>query len=354
MTEQPRVAFCIPTLNAAADLAGCLESIRRQSYPQDRMDLSIADGGSTDRTVAVAGQYGARVHQNPRRLCEPGVAVAIREGRGDVVIPMAADNRLPDPQWLSRMVAPFVETPDVAVTFTHITAAPNDWALNRYFALSGGGPFYAFVYGDACNPRRMADRFPVSTDTPAYQVFAFHDREYPAICLAQGVCIHRPRAEAALRRADPAAGSFDALVETHMVQQRDDMTPLHRVAECGGRFAYVKEAGIVHHHVRDLREFFRKYRHRIENNLLRGQGYATRRSRLSPTHRLRELAWPIYSVSLIGPSVAAWRGARRDHDAAWWLHPVMCAALTGLMGFVVCAAALDRAAGRSLAQGQPA
>ncbi|MBI4227041.1 MAG: glycosyltransferase [Candidatus Omnitrophica bacterium] len=342
MSDQPRVAFCIPTLNAADELAGCLESIRRQAYPQDRIDISIADGGSTDNTAAIAARYGARVHPNPRRLCEPGVAVAIRQAQGDVVIPMAADNRLPDPHWLSRMTAPFVERLDVTVTFTHITVVPDDWALNRYFALTGGGPFYAFVYGDACNPRHMADRFPVEADTPSYQVFAFPARDYPAICLAQGVCIHRQRAEAALGAADPDVRAFDVLVETHMVQQRDDMTPLRRIAERGGRFAYVKDAGIAHRHVRSVREFFRKYRHRIENNLLRGQGYAARRSRLSPAHRLRELAWPLYSVTLVGPALAAWRGVRRDRDAAWWLHPVICATLTGLIGVVALQALAQR------------
>lgn len=341
--ELPRVAFCIPTLNAAADLAGCLESIRAQDYPQDRIDISIADGGSTDRTLELARRYGARVHPNERRLCEPGVAVAIRQGQGDVVIPMAADNRLPDRRWLSRMVAPFTDTPDVAVTFTHITVAPDDWALNRYFALSGGGPFYAFVYGDACNPRRMAERFPVAAETPEYQVFGFSGQDYPAICLAQGVCIHRPRAEAALRRGGAEIAAFDALVETHMVQQRDDMTPLLRIAESGGRFAYVKQAGIVHHHVRDIPEFLRKYRHRIENNVVRGQAYWTRRRRLSTRHRLRELAWPLYSVTLVGPALAAWRGARRDRDTAWWLHPIICATLTGLIGTVMIQAAWRRA-----------
>lgn len=43
----PTVSVVIPTLNAAGVLGPCLESIAAQDYPRDRLELIIADGGST-------------------------------------------------------------------------------------------------------------------------------------------------------------------------------------------------------------------------------------------------------------------------------------------------------------------
>ena len=51
---QPKITFSIPTYNTASDLPDCLNSIRSQDYPQDKIEIIIADGGSEDDTVEIA------------------------------------------------------------------------------------------------------------------------------------------------------------------------------------------------------------------------------------------------------------------------------------------------------------
>ena len=50
---QPFIAVVIPTLNEAGYLAQCIESLMRDPYPRDRLEVLIVDGGSTDRTLAI-------------------------------------------------------------------------------------------------------------------------------------------------------------------------------------------------------------------------------------------------------------------------------------------------------------
>ena len=57
---KPGFSFVIPTYNSGEKIRRCLESIRTQDYPQDNVQLLIADGGSTDDTIDIAREYGAR------------------------------------------------------------------------------------------------------------------------------------------------------------------------------------------------------------------------------------------------------------------------------------------------------
>ena len=75
--RSPRVSFVIPTLNSEHYLAGCLDAVRAQDYPEDLVEIVIADGGSTDRTREIAEGYGARVVDNPGRTGEAGKAAGI-------------------------------------------------------------------------------------------------------------------------------------------------------------------------------------------------------------------------------------------------------------------------------------
>jgi abequosyltransferase len=56
-TPTPRLTFCIPTLNFAAFLPATLESIIAQA--DERVDIVIVDGGSTDDTAEVVRQIAS-------------------------------------------------------------------------------------------------------------------------------------------------------------------------------------------------------------------------------------------------------------------------------------------------------
>jgi len=56
-----KVTILTPTLNAARHFAACLGSVREQTYPRDRIQHLVLDGGSTDATVEMASAAGADV-----------------------------------------------------------------------------------------------------------------------------------------------------------------------------------------------------------------------------------------------------------------------------------------------------
>ncbi len=82
----------IPTLNEASQIEDCLATLRTLD---PTVELIVADGGSSDATVALAQQAGATVISAPRGRgpqCNAGAALA----QGDLLIFLHADTRLPD------------------------------------------------------------------------------------------------------------------------------------------------------------------------------------------------------------------------------------------------------------------
>jgi len=98
----------IPTLDAARELAGCLDALAGARAVRE---IIVADGGSRDATVAVAAEAGARVVRAPRgrgTQLAAGAAVA----RGEWLLFLHADCRL-EPGWQDGVRA-FLAVEDAA------------------------------------------------------------------------------------------------------------------------------------------------------------------------------------------------------------------------------------------------
>ena len=86
------VSVIIPTFNSEKQLPICLESIKNQTY--QNIELIIADGFSTDKTVEIAVQYKAKVLQKSCPFTERrnyGATIA----QGDIYYHMDSDMILP-------------------------------------------------------------------------------------------------------------------------------------------------------------------------------------------------------------------------------------------------------------------
>lgn len=86
-TRQP-LSIAIITLDAAAQLAACLDSVRFAD------DIVVVDSGSSDGTQALAASYGARVIQQDWLGFGPQKQFAVEAARHDWVLCLDADERL--------------------------------------------------------------------------------------------------------------------------------------------------------------------------------------------------------------------------------------------------------------------
>jgi glycosyltransferase involved in cell wall biosynthesis len=59
--DLPSVSVIIPTYNSARTLRSCLKSIENQSYPESKIEVIVVDKFSTDDTLEIIREFGAKL-----------------------------------------------------------------------------------------------------------------------------------------------------------------------------------------------------------------------------------------------------------------------------------------------------
>lgn len=316
-TKFPRVSFIIPTLNAERFLPRCLAAIRSQDYPRDRIEIIIADGGSTDNTKNIAKQYNAKIIDNPEVLHEPGKSRAAQVATGDILFFTDSDNILSHNYWIRDMVRPYGENPAMHIVgFLPPTVPPKHWnSFDRYMGYISTDPFTWFIYRWAATPKTFGHLYTQVKKTRDYIIYKFNVRNHPLIGLSQGFGTIK---------------SFKRNAESN----NDDILSGIRLIENGGLVAYVPSAGIYHYHVSNLQEFIRKYTWRIRNNYrqqVKGMGLRHRKKYLNWIRRARVLLFPAYSLSLIFPIIDSFVLFRIYKDVVVFWHPLACLIISYLI-----------------------
>jgi rhamnosyltransferase len=100
------ISILIPVRNGGAELARCLDAIRRQQVGE-KFEVLVVDSGSTDDTVAVAEAGGARVHSIPAAEFHHGATrnLAVSLARGEVIVWTTHDAYPVDERWLELLTA---------------------------------------------------------------------------------------------------------------------------------------------------------------------------------------------------------------------------------------------------------
>lgn len=95
----PLVSIVIPMFNESRAIERCLNSVFSQDYPQEKIEILVADGGSTDGArekveSLVRMHPNLRIVENPKRRTPAGLNAGIRSANGDIVIILGAHTRI--------------------------------------------------------------------------------------------------------------------------------------------------------------------------------------------------------------------------------------------------------------------
>lgn len=101
---QPMVTVVTPAFNAEACIGRCVASVAAQEY-SGAIEHLVIDGGSRDRTAAVATAAGARVLSEPDAGIYDAMAKGARLARGEYVHILNADDAYADESVLERIIA---------------------------------------------------------------------------------------------------------------------------------------------------------------------------------------------------------------------------------------------------------
>ncbi|MFA6514103.1 MAG: glycosyltransferase [Patescibacteria group bacterium] len=131
------LSIVIPALNEEKYLPRLLDSIKKQEFSD--YEIIISDGGSVDRTIMIAEEFGARVTINPK-IKHPsaqrnhGAEIA----KGEVLLFLDADSVLPI-NFLKNSYQEFINNNLIAAGFFFVFN-PNKLSYN----------LYSFIYNLVC------------------------------------------------------------------------------------------------------------------------------------------------------------------------------------------------------------
>ncbi|TRZ43080.1 glycosyltransferase [bacterium] len=310
--ELPSISVVVPTLNSGSVLEKCLRSISIQDYPKDKIEVIIADGGSTDQTLTISKKYHAKIVNNSLKTGEAGKAIGVKTAKNDLIALVDSDNILPNDHWFRDLVFPFEDKEIIVSEPIKYTYRKNDPYLTRYFALLGMNDPICLFIGNY-------DRFSYITNKWTGLRFPEENREkYLKVTLN-----HEPiptiGANGTLFRREVLQ---DAIEDSNYLFDIDILIKLIR-AKGSVKIAKVK-TGIIHTFVEaDAGKFFRKQLRRMndmsfhkskKNREISWEGSFLPKIFLFITECL--FIFPILIQMLVG--------FLRKPDIAWLFHPIAC------------------------------
>lgn len=321
----PTVSIIIPTLNSERTLRDCLESIAAQDYPRDKLEIIIADGGSTDSTLSIISNFSSPAQEaktlniivvpNNLKTGEAGKAAGLKHARNEILAFIDSDNILPDKNWLKRMVEPFNDPEIVASEPIEYTYRKNDGYITRYCALIGMNDPLCLFLG-------IYDRYSTLTgkwtgiehkeeDKGSYIKIEFNKAELPTIG-ANGFLIRM----SALEKCNIGDYLFDIDIIYEL------LTIGNGVATISNRFAKVK-TGIIHIFSGDIKTFARKQRRRISDYLYYNK-LGVRKYPWKSVSKIKFIKF-IFSCFMFIPLLKqSLKGYLKKADYAWFFHPIAC------------------------------
>lgn len=315
----PSVSVIIPTLNSEKTLPLCLESIRKQDYPKDKIEIIIADGGSIDKTLEIAKKYGAKICNNPLKTGEAGKAVALKHAKSELVALIDSDNILPQKDWFKRMVEPFSDPEIFGSEPIAYTYRKEDGCIIRYCALLGmNDPLCLFLgnYDRYCTLTGKWTEVPhKEEDKGGYLKIELERKCLPTVG-ANGFLIRR----SVLERCNIGDYLFDIDVVYELFNPTNPMNQVDPLSFV--RFAKVK-TGIVHTFSGDVKTFARKQRRRIKDYLYYNK-LGVRKYPWKSVSKAKLVRFILSCLTVIPLLIQSTKGYTKRPDKAWFFHPIAC------------------------------
>lgn len=315
-SKLPSVSCVIATFNSSNSIEECLKSVFTQSYPKNKLEVLIVDGGSKDNTLTVLKKFHVKLYKVPLELqeAEYNKGVGVSHAKNDLILLIDHDNILPHRNWLKKMVKPLTDNKKiVASEVLRFHYDPCDHMLDRYFALIGGVDPVPYYLGKDAKLSWAFDTYNLrgeSTDCGSYYLVKFKPDAIPTIG-ANGFIIRRKLLKHA--NSDPEH-FFHTDINHDLIVKGFNI------------YAFVKDDII--HYKKTKFSYFIKFLIR-RKYIMETQYFEQVKKRryavyMPDQDKAGLIKYIIYSLTIVKPTYDSIRGFLKIRDIAWFVHPFAC------------------------------
>ncbi len=295
MQNYPKISFIIPTYNADRYLQRCLQSIFDLDYPPEKLEVFIADGGSTDNTLMIAKKFNVKILENKRKIAEYGKFFAFQASTGEYIALVDSDNIIASRSWLKKLVTPLILDSTLLGAESNYLIADDFTSLNTYLNL-------LFITDPLA---RMVASKPKKIEGFDYNVKEYKIGDEP-VSGANGFLWRKNRIINYLK-------GYDTFEEGNL---------LSRIAKREAvKFSSVPGVGIYHYYCVSFTEYIKK-RTKIAKKFL-SRKEKKNRTWVDSVNKLRFFFSVLFLLTLVGPLAEALINWNKSSRVEWLWHPLI-------------------------------
>lgn len=315
----PTISVVIPAFNEEINLRRLFSSLKKQTYPKNKIEFIVIDDTSTDNTYNLAKEFGARIISVETHDIELNKGIGMHAAKYELIYWLDADMEICSKDFFQLLAQPLIENKNVIASFT------KEFALDC--AEEVNNSLLRFISHD-----------PLQRD-PIYQFFS------PSIedtiidkKTSYFICNFQPG------RIPPCGRSMyrrKILLSTAVGKDKSfiDLESLEIVARAGYQlFAYVPEAKLRHYHATTLHQLISKRLRNLERDYLPniGQKYYTWFKLGDPRDFLKIIYWIIRTNLFLPELIVGLIKTLRYRDLVFLWQPIIALLVTDaiLFGFI--------------------
>ena len=318
------ISIAIATFNSAKTLEKTLQSIRKQTYPQEKIEVMVIDGGSTDQTINIARKYKCKIIPNPKTDLIYAKHIGFLKARGEYLMYLDSDEVLENPDSLKLKYSAFQKNERVRAVMISGYKTPKDYSAINYYSNEFGDPFSFFIYKESKGYkfllRDWSNKYKKIYENGECAIFDFKDiRPLPIVELWAGGCtidLKYARSTFPQIKKNPAflAHLFYLLNKKNCL------------------LAMTKNDPTIHYSSENVHKYLKKIASRVKNNVYQTQmgegGFLGREEFQPPLNRFKKYLFIPYTLSFILPTIDATYLTISRKKMIYLLHPILCICTT--------------------------
>lgn len=312
-----KISIIIATFNSEKTLPLVLESIKKQTFPSDKIEVLLVDGGSVDRTFKIAKKFNCRVINNPRTEPVYGKYLAYLNAGGHLVMYLDHDEVLENKNSISLKVAAFEASKKIEAVIGSGYKSPQGYPFINDYINEFGDPFSFFIYGLSKNSefflKAMKNRYPIASENNFFSIFD--------LSKANGLPLIELVAGGSMFNIDYFKKEFPQTLKNF------EMIPhfFYLLMSKKPYVAITQNDILIHYSADTLRKYFNKIRWRIKNNIYHsadmGISGFSGRDKFQPSFlRLKKYLFIPYACSIILPLIDSIKLAVSRKKLAYLFH----------------------------------
>ena len=329
-TNWPTVTIIIITYNSERTIRKVLDSIHIQDYPQEKLDILVVDGNSTDKTLSILkmDKMKIKIVQSPYpRDPEACRGVGLLHAKGEIISFIDSDNFMPHKLWLKNMMIPFVNHPEIVGSATlRFAYIKTHNLLNRYFALLGSADPVGLYLGKADKLSYVSNKWVLYGkkifQAPNYFLVEYDYNHFPTLG-SNGFCARKKYLKMA--KSDPEHYfhidvPYDLSLLGYNKYAIVKDTIIHDTATNPSIISYVlKRANYMklHYQKRAQDRRYKVFDPQKSNDII------------------KIILFVFYAITLVQPLLVAINGYRKKRDLAWFVHPFFCFCIVIAYAFAI-------------------